>query len=310
VLDGDEHEIKLGQFEDLFRLVYPLLQSKIVLTGLARIRWQPVVLSFSFTGKELRSDPISSLRQKLESLDIKLLIDYDRQNTTHVVAKKRNTSKGLQALINGTYIVDHSFVEAIVEAASGDPNMECALEQDFDLYWPNALDHLPPRGQEPTERPAGAYSLNPDRRDIFDGYTFIFYDQSQFDNLLAPITNGRGKALLYKLTPAETQADELIRYVKNVAGEKGLGEFEDGSEGKGVVVVRYQPKPGPLLEWFSEFGCQVSLRLDHRLIEQSEFLDAILNNDASVLRRPLDIEASGSIVTGKLLLSIVVICDC
>jgi nijmegen breakage syndrome protein 1 len=46
-------------------------------------------------------------------------------------------------------------------------------------------------------------------------------------------------------------------------------------------------------EWFAQFGTKVALHLDHRLIEQNEFLDAILGNDASVLRRPLEVESSG-----------------
>jgi len=86
---------------------------------------------------------------------------------------------------------------------------------------------------------------------------------------------------------------DFVGYVKGIAGEKGLGEFEDGSEGKGVVVVRFNPVKGAGTEWYSDFNRQVSLFLDHRLIEQNEFLDAILGNDASVLRRPLELEPSG-----------------
>lgn len=31
--------------------------------------------------------------------------------------------------------------------------------------------------------------------------------------------------------------DDFVCFVKGVVGEKGFGFFEDGSEGKGVVVV-------------------------------------------------------------------------
>lgn len=189
-----------------------------------------------------------------------------------------------------------AFVDALVAAAQVPEDGEdtrSALEQDFDDAWPDALQYLPPRGQEPTQRSSTAYSPDPSRQDIFEGYIFVFYDSGQFDNLLAPITNGRGKALLHKVEPNITTAEDFVGYVKNVAGEKGLGEFEDGSEGKGVVVVRFQPKKGTALAWFAQFGIEVSQLLDHRLIEQSEFLDAILNNDASVLRQPLEPEPSG-----------------
>lgn len=240
---------------------------------------------------------------RLEKFDIKVIVEYVRESTTHVVATKRNTSKGLQALINGKYIVDHSFVDALIDVAGAKSGTESALETDFDSNWPNELQHLPPKGPEQIERPSAAYF--PDtaaRQNIFEGYTFIFYDQAQFDNLIAPITNGKGKALLHRVDPSSTTADDFVRYVKNVAGEKGVGEFEDGSEGKGVVVVRYQPLKGAALPFYSEFGRQVSLQLDHRLIEQSEFLDAILDNDASMLRRALETEPSGvvSVSPGKI----------
>ena len=233
---------------------------------------------------------MQSISEKLGPLDIKVSLDYLRDRTTHVVSAKRNTSKGLRALINGKYIVNHSFIDAVVAATKSELDQVSPLESDFDSNWPDELQYLPPRGTEPTQRPSDAYAPDLKRQDIFDGYTFIFYDESQFDNLLAPITDGRGKAVLRKVDPFKTGVEDFIRFVKDVAGEKGLGEFEDGSEGRGVVVVRHQPLKGPTLGWYAEFGRQVALHLDHRLIEQNEFLDAILNHDASALRKPLEVE--------------------
>ncbi|GAP85417.1 putative DNA damage response protein [Rosellinia necatrix] len=262
---------------------------------LFRITWFPVVLSFSFTGNQLRANPLARLRQSLEQLDIKLLSEYDVQLTTHVVSKKRNTPKGLQALINGRYIVNDGFIDAIV-GASSPGNSEggvttSSLEQDFDANWPDPMGFLPPPGEEPVPRRPEAFAPNPARAQLFDGYTFVFYEQKQFDSLLAPITNGRGKALLKVAVAHETEIDDFVRYVKGVAGEKGLGEFEDGSEGKGVVVVKWMPSSEENVDWFAEFFRSISLRLDHRLIDQKDFLDAILSNDASGLRRPLEFES-------------------
>lgn len=168
----------------------------------------------------------------------------------------------------------------------------CALEQDFGRYWPDAMEHLPPRGGEPVQHSDSIYSPESDRKDVFEGYTFIFYDKTQYSNLMAPITNGGGKALFETITPGETRIDNFVRYVKEVAGEKGLGSFEDGSEGKGVVLVRHLPAKGDHIQWYTEFITEVSLRLDHRPIEQNEFLEAILTKDASKLRRPLEIESA------------------
>ena len=275
VLRGDRTTIKMGHMADLFT-----------------ISWQPVVLSFSFSSKELRStapddpqNPWTRLRRDLEPLDIKFLAEFRRACTTHVVAKKRNTSRGLQALINGSYIVADSFLEAVVAAAA-----DGRLEADFDAAWPNALEHLPPRGDEPSDRPSSTYGPDARRANLFEGYTFVFYDEKQYDNLLPPIANGRGKALLKHVVPGQTDVDDLVRYVKGVAGEQGMGEFEDGSAGRGVVVVRYVPAKGDHVEWFTRFTTAVALRLDHRLIDQREFLDAILAVEPSMLRRPLEVE--------------------
>ncbi|KAK4452151.1 hypothetical protein QBC34DRAFT_399332 [Podospora aff. communis PSN243] len=255
-----------------------------------KIVWQPVVLSFSFTSKELRADPWATLRGRLEQLDIKYSSEFEPV-TTHVVSKKRNTPKGLQALINGKYLVTDSFINAIVEAAlvpDGEAdNTPSPLEEDFTGKWPNPIDHLPPRGEEPSGRPPESYAPNPSRQDVFDGYTFVFYDKKQYDNLFPVITHGKGKALYKEVTPNVTNIDDFVRFVKEVAGEKGLGSFEDGSEGKGVVVVRFTPAKGDDYEWFASFFTSFAQRLDHRPIDQREFLEAILACDASMLRRPL-----------------------
>lgn len=262
------------------------------------IKWQPVVLSFSFSSKESKGgkDPIQATKSRLEDLDIKTILPYIVAKTSHVVSGKRNTAKGLQALINGKYIVADSFIDALIFATTpGDlDELEslCPLEEDFDANWPNELDHLPAKSKEPNERPKEYFTPNPERITIFEGYTFIFFDQVQFDNLQAPVLNGSGKALYFPLEFGETSVDELIRYVKNAAGEKSLGEFEDGSEGKGVVLVRFRGKKD-YEEWAIRLGDQLAIAVDQRMIEQSEFMDAILENNANKLRRPLPEEDQG-----------------
>lgn len=282
-LDKDQNVVSLGRYKHHFTFT-----------------WIPMTFTFSFTTKEAKADPYTALYRLFGPLDIKVLVEYECGKTTHVVAKKRNTSKGLQALVDGKYIVHNdSFIKAIVAATTTLPApdensiAQSPLEQDWDENLPDPLTHLPPRGDEPTQRDFSAYAPNPDRQEIFEGYKFIFYEKRQYETLLAPITQGRGKALFRDVIPGQTEVDDFVGYVKSVAGEKGLGEFEDGSAGKGVVVVRFNPVKGAGSEWYSDFNREVSLLLDHRLIEQNEFLDAILGNDASVLRRPLELEPSG-----------------
>ncbi|KAI9834376.1 MAG: hypothetical protein M1819_002987 [Sarea resinae] len=282
VLSKDEHEIKLGSFPQLFR-----------------IRWEPVVLSFSFSSKEQKNkDPLIPVRARLEALDIKAIIPYVTNKTTHVVASKRNTAKGLQALINARYIVDDSFVDAIVAAATPGAvdgiESQAPLEIDFDANWPDVSQHLPAQAKEPKQRPAEFFAPDPKRANVFENFTFVFCDQTQFDNLQAPIANGGGKAVLFQLQMGKTTVEEIVQYVKNVSGEKENESFQSGDAGKGAVVVRFRGKKG-MEDWAIELGNDVARRLDQRLIEQSEFLDAILVNDASVLRRPLPEEDDESI---------------
>lgn len=255
----------------------------------SRIKWQPTVLSFSFSSKELKArDPLARVRSRLEDLDVKTVIPYIIDQTTHVVQNKRNTAKGLQALINGKYIVQDSFVDALVYAATPTDleNVESLspLESDFDAAWPDANDHLPPAGNEPVHRPVEAFRPNPARLNIFDGYTFVFGDAAQFENLQAPINNGHGKALLYHVEVGVTTAEEIAQFMRNAAGQKGLGSQRNGPGG--VVLVRFRAK-GSDEAWSIELGNEVALLTNQRVIEQSEFLDAILGNDASPLCRPL-----------------------
>jgi nijmegen breakage syndrome protein 1 len=255
--------------------------------------WVPTSLSITLPGKDIKADPFTPLLESLGPLDIKVLREYERGYTTHLLARKRNTQKGLQALIDGKSIVNFdTYVTAIKAVTTPGENGKALLEEDFSRF-PDPLEYLPPKGDEPTTRGDTAYAPNPARRDMFEGYTFIFTDQRQFDNLIAPITMGCGKALYREIEPDKTTVLDFVRYVKDVAGEKGLGEFEDGSEGKGVVVVKFNPTKGPRHDWYAKFCTEVALSLDHRLIEQNEFLDAILGADPSVLRRPLEPEPSG-----------------
>lgn len=236
------------------------------------------------------NDPLIAIRNRLEDLDIKTILPYLIDKTTHVVSSKRNTAKGLQALINAKYIVAEPFIDALVYVTTpanlDEPESLSPLEMDFDGNWPNELDYLPAKSKEPNERPAEFFAPNTGRINIFEGYTFVFCDELQFDTLQAPVLNGGGKALHFLLQPGKTSAEELIRYVKNVAGEKSLGEFEDGSEGKGVVLVRFRGKK-EYQNWAVELGDQLAVALNLRMIEQSEFMDAILTNNAGMLRRPL-----------------------
>ncbi|KAJ5698066.1 hypothetical protein N7462_000071 [Penicillium macrosclerotiorum] len=279
IVKGDEHSILLGHYQHALR-----------------IKWEPVVLSFSFSSKEMRAeDPLAKVRERLESLDIKTVIPYLVDQTTHVVQSKRNTAKGLQALINGKFIVKDSYIDALVYATTpsdleNDESMS-PLETDFVSFWPDPSEHLPPAGNEPANRPAVAFAPNPSRINVFEGYTFVFGDRSQFENLQVAINNGQGKALFCEVKDGNTTATEIVQYMREAGGRKGVGGDRDGLGG--VVLVRFRSK-GQYESWSIEVGNEVALMTDQRVIEQREFLDAILGNDASPLCRPLPREEGSS----------------
>lgn len=253
-----------------------------------RIKWQPVVLSFSFSSKETNKNTLARFRSRLENLDIKTIEDYIVNITTHVIQTKRNTAKGLQALINGGYIVDYSFIDALDYAATPSDldNLESLspLEDDFDAAWPNAREYLPPPGKESFNGSDESFAPNPGRLHLFDDYTFIFCDKSQHQILEEPVTNGHGKALYFEVKEGSTTSEEIVQFMKNAAGQKGVG-FERVGDG-GVVLVRFRSKTGKE-DWVLQLLDEVALATDQRVIQQNEFLNAILENDASILCRRL-----------------------
>ncbi|KAI9656351.1 MAG: hypothetical protein M1821_005014 [Bathelium mastoideum] len=279
-LDKIEHEYRLGSYPCVFK-----------------IKWNPVVLSFTFPNKRAGSDEdaIAPYQYRLEPLDVKAVHDYVTGETTHVVAAKRNTARGLQALVNAKPIVTEAFVDALVAAATPVPNpddpsapLPSLLEQDFDANWPDAAPYLPDESKEPVPRPSEAFNPKPERDEVFAGFTFVFLDSAQFGLLQAPINDGHGKALLYELVPGESTVDQVIEYVTNVSGYKTIDELQSANQQrKGAVIVRTRPR-GKWHDWTENFQLRLDVKLGLRSLEQNEFLEIILQNDTSSLIRPLE----------------------
>lgn len=290
-LKSNEHSLKLGNHEHLLRHVLRATAILHVLTSITRVKWHPAVLTFSFSTKESKNkDPLAQYRARLEDLDIKAIDSYVVTKTTHVVQSKRNTVKGLQALVNGKYIVTQSYVDALVYAATPDDLEQeehpSPLERDFDAAWPDATKYLPAPGKEPTDRPAAAFAPTVDRTMVFQHFTFVCCDAEQHESLQAPITNGHGKALLFELDYGNTSVDDMVKYMQNAAGKKGFGEPSTETEEGGVILVRmHKAKPG-FENWVSDLYMGVTRRLEQAPLEQGAFLDAILGNDATALRKP------------------------
>ena len=258
------------------------------------VRWQPCVLSFQLLKKELKAGALKTRQDRVKSLGIKAISDFTSDYTTHLVAGKRNTTKGLQALITGKYMVSESYLDAIQYAAtprSLDEEEDLSpLELDFDTHWPDAKGYLPPPGKEPTARSVETYQPGPDRTNIFENFTFVFGDRSQQENLLDVITTGHGKALLFAVTNGQTTVDEALHYMQNAAGMKSFGDTSAQSRRGGVIMIRWTPAPEHA-DWATDLVNEVAVKLDQRAIDQSEFLDAILANDATLLRQSVPLES-------------------
>jgi hypothetical protein len=264
-----------------------------------------------------KQDPLKPKRDRLEQFDIKTILEYITESTTHVVAAKRNTAKGLQALINGKYIVDEPYVDALVYSATpadlSEEENASPLEQDFDTAWPKPEAFLPPAGKEPTAQPPESYAPNLQRVNIFESYIFVFVDQAQFETLMPVITAGHGKALFFNVTPGRTTTEEALMYVRNAAGDKRFGDAPDERNEGSVIVVRHNKVDKEWDSWFNDFLGGISVALNQRPIAQGEFLDAILANHPSRLRGPADLDAkvqskiAPPVTTGKRLLTSVTI---
>ncbi|EHY52040.1 hypothetical protein HRR83_003401 [Exophiala dermatitidis] len=258
------------------------------------IRWQPCVLTFNLLKKEIKAGVLKTKQTRVQNLDIKAISDFVLEYTTHVVANKRNTAKGLLALVTGKYLVADSFIDALEYAAtptnlSQEENLSL-LESDFDSAWPDAKTHLPPPGREPTIRPPEAYQPDTSRSTVFEGYTFVFGDQTQYDNLLPVITSGHGKALLFKVSNGESTADDLLDFLQKAAGRKHTGGTRNWADAR-IILVRWQGKDD-LQDWTNALINQAALQMDQRAIDQSEFLEAILANDASLLQQSIPFEST------------------
>jgi hypothetical protein len=277
ILDKLEYTIKLGNYEHMFHL-----------------KWQPVVFTFTGLSKSVKasSDPLEAHRKKVEHAEIKLVTEYVSSQTTHVIGKKRNTPPGLQALLQGRWLLAHSFVDAMAKATASpgrDTNgvdLPCPLENDFEGNWPREEEHILPAAGEPNPKPNEYLKPNTQRAELFANFTFIFLSQAQYDALMPVVTSGSGKALLWNIETGTEKAEDFVAYVKEVAGTKGDGDFRLSQHtGKGgIVLIRLENKDKP---WVAAFLTTVESTLEQRAMEQNQFLNAVLSNDTSDLRRPL-----------------------
>lgn len=187
---------------------------------------------------------MAACQTKVEKYDIKTLEAF-LPSTTHVVASKRNTAIGLQALVNGRYIVSEDYIDTILEVVEPSEDEDLSpLEQDFEKYWPDPMDYVPASTNEPNPRDKSLFAPKLERQHIFEGWKIIFCDKAQYENFLGLIADGGGKSERYDLVPKKTTARQLVDFV------------EKGNMGH-TAIVRFRGK-GPTEDWCAELATAVS----------------------------------------------------
>jgi Second BRCT domain on Nijmegen syndrome breakage protein len=113
-----------------------------------------------------------------------------------------STAKGLAALIHQKYIVTDLFGDALYSALT-------SIGDIFDGdSLPDPMEFLPATENYPVQ----CFRPNPERAEIFKGITFIFLEEGQFNNLVAPINAGHGKAIIFN--PETQTVEELSTITK------------------------------------------------------------------------------------------------
>ncbi|CCU81844.1 DNA damage response protein RcaA [Blumeria hordei DH14] len=247
------------------------------------ITWVPVNFTFSLDTEGNETDLTTKLCSSLGPLDIKILANYEREHTTHVISVKWNTAKALQALIDGKYIVQHeSFINALVSMTSEENK---GLELDFDGNFPKPSEHLPLTNNTLTELKETDFHPSMIRQNIFVGHTFIFHEKSQFIEYNYPITAGGGKSHLYEMKPHETKFDEFVGYIKNFSRERESSEHCGQEDAGRLILIAFNPPMESDSQWYAEFRKQASLTLRCHFIDQDELFKAVVKNDTSAIRK-------------------------
>ncbi|OQN96133.1 hypothetical protein B0A48_18048 [Cryoendolithus antarcticus] len=258
------------------------------------LEWRAVVFTCGNLTKsqKTKKDPLEEYRAALEDCDVKLVTECVANQTSHVVATKRNFTQGLQALLQGKWVIGYAFLEKLGEVSQRrgkDANGEdvvSLLEEDYEQYWPKVEQFITPPGSEPVPRPETMMKPDPKRVDMLAHFTFVFLSQAQYDNLMPVVTTGGGKAMLWEVDTGVSEVEELLQYVVKLAGvkERRRPRLTQTSGEGGVVVVRLQHRDD---DWSVRFLQAMETELGQRSAEQNEFLDAILTVTPSDLCKPL-----------------------
>jgi hypothetical protein len=212
--------------------------------------------------------------------------------------------KVLQGLLAGAHIVTSGFLNAVISAGAlqdaSDENYKASkLEEDFQTWWPNEREYIPPVGTEPVPQPEQLLEPDEQRSELFSGLTFVFLNESQYASLQEPLAAGGAKSHFFDIQYGETTIEEYVEFVRSIAGKKPRGRSSP-TERLPVITIRLTNYPEGMEQWATDFVTDVDQALNQRSIQQNEFLNAILTKDTSSLQRPpTELEPSSSVPMGN-----------
>lgn len=270
------------------------------------LEWRSVVVALGAgVSKAARANgsALSAERAVFTECDIKIVLDYVPDKTTHTIAKKRNTGPALHALVQGSWLVTLSFVKALAAVCMQDGQDEdgtphaSLLEEDFTKHWPQEDKHIVPASTEPLPREDSWLKPDRGRAKLFRDYTFVFIDAPQHATLTPVINAAGGATVCFECELGETSVKSITDRVQELAGKKDSLQFslsEEPGPG-GIVTVRAKDTVK-----FGGVHAQLDNALNQRSIEQAELLDIILRLDTSSLRQaPLVQTIDKNAVTGS-----------
>ncbi|EMR08608.1 hypothetical protein PNEG_03084 [Pneumocystis murina B123] len=235
---------KLGEFakkcdENFQEITFGKCQGKF------RLSWNPVV--FTLSGIKIKD-----IQLLVETYGIKITKEYCNK-TTHVVSKQRNTTKNLQAFIYGVFVVSYSYVQELVRTID-------LLEFNFDQGFPNPEDHIPQDNHYLNINVSPKDFLpNKQRRHLFRGLTFIFFDKNQYCNLSLPINAASGKTAFCKET---SNIEQITIFIRNYSNVIAVSPLDDS--------------------YFVDMACK---RLRINMISQDKFFEPIVKMDLSLFEK-------------------------
>lgn len=197
------------------------------------------------------------------------------------MSNKRNTPQTLQALVHAKYIVDDSILKELeyvtTEGNLDEPESMSRLELDFDAGWPDPLKFLPAVTREPNPKSEEYFKPDPSRNQVFKGYTFVMFDKKQYDGLQPAIAGGGGKAKWRELKLGQETVRDINQYMKEAFN---AAEAQSEGSGYGVLHVRLVISDPTYEEWATRIQTESVATTGQGLVEQNEFLEAILIKDA------------------------------